>query len=216
MNIKTTIATLTLLLVASIGCGDKETVDTGNEITGPQDLDGDGYLDDVDCDDTNAEVNPAAIEVCDEIDNNCDGTADENTTTRYYGDADGDGYGDNYRPTDACTQPDWAVTNGDDCDDDHDDTYPEAQEYCDERDNDCDGDIDEGVTYPWYPDEDGDGFGAGDEAVYACSPPEHTAGNNEDCDDDNDVINPDAPEIMDGIDNNCDSEIDETEETDGK
>ena len=38
----------------------------------------DGYLADAtDCDDTNADINPVALEVCDEADNDCDGQADE-------------------------------------------------------------------------------------------------------------------------------------------
>ena len=61
------------------------------------DVDGDGYTDDVDCDDNNASVNPSATEYCDGIDNNCDGTIDEDSAADasiFYADSDSDGYGD--------------------------------------------------------------------------------------------------------------------------
>ena len=56
------------------------------------DTDNDGYDASVDCDDNNSEIYPQAIEICDSIDNDCDGNIDENATTTYYL-TDGDGYG---------------------------------------------------------------------------------------------------------------------------
>ncbi len=56
---------------------------SGISISGPVDADGDGYASDVDCDDTDAGINPGATEVCDGVDNNCDGTVDEGVTTTY-------------------------------------------------------------------------------------------------------------------------------------
>ena len=42
------------------------------------DLDQDGYsISDGDCNDLNSMINPNAIEICDELDNNCDGNIDE-------------------------------------------------------------------------------------------------------------------------------------------
>jgi hypothetical protein len=60
------------------------------------DLDNDGFTADVDCDDSNAEINPAAIEICDALDNNCDGFINENLAVTYYADVDGDGYAEPY------------------------------------------------------------------------------------------------------------------------
>jgi hypothetical protein len=44
------------------------------------DLDGDGFPDDQDCDPSDPAVHPAALEVCDGVDNDCDGQADEGCT----------------------------------------------------------------------------------------------------------------------------------------
>ena len=60
------------------------------------DLDGDGYLSDVDCDDNDATTYPDGTEVCDGIDNNCDGVVDEGVLIEYFADADGDGFGNGY------------------------------------------------------------------------------------------------------------------------
>jgi len=62
----------------------------------PEDVDddGDGYTENEgDCNDTDAAINPGGTEVCDYIDNNCNGAIDEGVTTPYYLDADSDGYG---------------------------------------------------------------------------------------------------------------------------
>ncbi len=113
------------------------------------DLDGDGEMSNVlggtDCDDGDATINTAAAEVCDEVDNNCDGTVDEGVTTTWYQDLDGDGYGDEETAVDECEAPDaYHVEAAGDCDDGDDDTYEGAAEICwDGEDNDCDGEIDE-------------------------------------------------------------------------
>jgi hypothetical protein len=81
------------------------------------DNDGDGYTSDVDCDDNNIAINPAALEVCDGIDNNCNIEIDEFVSTEYYADLDGDGFGDVNNTIFDCAQPAGYVTNFDDCDD---------------------------------------------------------------------------------------------------
>ena len=113
----------------------------GNQI----DNDGDGYTEDAgDCDDSDSEINPAANEVCDNIDNNCNAEIDEGVTNPYYQDVDGDGFGLNgIDPVMTCSPADGYVSNNQDCDDSNSAVYPGAPELSDGIDNDCDGQIDE-------------------------------------------------------------------------
>ena len=176
------------------------------------DSDGDGYtVGQGDCDDSDAAIYPGAPEICDGIDNDCDGEVDEGVTTPYYEDADGDGYGlSTVGPVMTCSPPAGYVSNNLDCDDSDAAIYPGAPEICDGIDNDCDGEVDEGVTTPYYEDADGDGYGLSTVGpVMTCSPPAGYVSNNLDCDDSDAAIYPGATEIEDGIDNDCDGDIDE-------
>lgn len=96
---------------------------------------------DGDCDDTNAAVHPGAAEVCDNIDNDCNGLVDDGLpTVTYYEDNDGDGYGLNESTVTSCSQPAGYATQGGDCDDDNASVHPGAEEVCgDGIDQDCDG-----------------------------------------------------------------------------
>ena len=142
-----------------------------------------GYLayssgDAVDCDDSDAAVSPDQDEVCNELDDDCDGEVDEADAldvSEWYRDGDGDGYGDPAVTTITCTMPSGYTDNADDCDDAAGDVSPAGVEVCDAAhavDEDCDGVIDgssaEDAVY-WYVDYDFDGYGLEDTSVAVLS-----------------------------------------------
>ncbi len=100
----------------------------------------------------------------------------------------------------------------DDCDDADPAVHPDAAESCNDADDDCDGEIDEDAGPTWYLDEDGDGYGGA--AVVSCDAPSAYADNGADCDDTDETVYPGAEELSDGLDNDCDEEIDEGVEPD--
>jgi len=215
-----------------------------------------------DCNDSNAAINPAASEICDGIDNNCNGSTDEGVLTTYYQDFDGDTFGNPAVTQQACSQPVGYVANNldcndnsalekpgqvwykdtdndgyaqtgaatitqclrpvgyklageltsttGDCNDNNANVNPAATEVCNGIDDDCDTQIDEtGQAATFYADADGDGFGNPAVSQQACTAPMGYVANNTDCNDNNPNINPAAPEICDGIDNNCNGQADE-------
>lgn len=96
-----------------------------------------------DCDDSNANVNAGATEVCNNSDDDCDGEIDEDVTIAFYQDADSDGYGSMTVTVMACEIPAGYVTNNTDCDDALATVYPGAIEYCNSIDDDCNGIVDD-------------------------------------------------------------------------
>jgi hypothetical protein len=130
-------------------------------------------------------------------------------------DADGDGEGDASITRLACgVSLGWALQSTD-CDDQDGARAGGFAEACDAVDNDCDGDVDEGVpVLSWFQDGDGDGFGSG-AAVVDCAPPEAgwvSAGG--DCNDMDGGVNPAALEVCDGADQDCDG-VDDDDPQDG-
>jgi len=217
-------ATSLLLCWSLIACGEPdEPTDTAPPVDDShavEDVDGDGYAPPEDCDDDDATINPDATELCDGVDNDCDGDSDEDDaadTTPWYADDDSDGFGDADSSTDACAVPTGHVDNDTDCDDDDATINPDATELCDGVDNDCDGDSDEddaADTTPWYADDDSDGFGDADSSTDACEVPAGHVANNTDCDDADATANPASTELCDGVDNDCDGDTDEDDATD--
>ncbi|MBI2378339.1 MAG: putative metal-binding motif-containing protein [Deltaproteobacteria bacterium] len=134
-----------------------------------------------DCDDTNAAVHPGALELCNAVDDDCDGTTDGTVTDCYDGPVGTATVG-------VCRPGRRTCLNGQPQGSCVDQQLPDL-EVCDDRDNDCDGDTDEG-------------FDADQDGVSEC------AG---DCDDADPFRATGMPERCDCRDNDCDSEVDEDE-----
>ncbi len=173
-----------------------------------------------DCDDVRADINPGVAEICNSLDDDCDGSVDESDAidgSTWYVDADGDGFGSGAVTDTACEVPPGFVANAEDCNDLTNVDYPGADELCDGRDNDCDSVIDEDDAIdvrPWYRDVDGDGYGDLSNAEITCNAPAGYVADSEDCDDLAFAVNPSADEQCDGIDNDCDNTIDEDDAID--
>ena len=103
-----------------------------------------------------------------------------------------------------------------DCNDFNRNIYPGADEVCDNQDNDCNDLVDDdpidGTLY--YPDADEDGYGDVNLSETLCSAPSGYTNIGGDCDDGNPDTHAYSPEICDGEDNDCDSEIDEATDQD--
>ena len=180
-----------------------------------------GFIDDAgDCDDGDASVNPGGEEVCDGVDNDCDGLFDEEADaadlSTWYADRDGDGYGDPAVSIEACEAPfDFFVANDGDCDDSDGANSPDGVEVCDGVDNDCDelvddadDDTDPATMSLFFLDDDGDGSGGVGTAL-ACAPYAGLVETSDDCDDGDDAVHPAADELCNLRDDDCDGEVDE-------
>ncbi len=127
----------------STGEGDDDSAGDDDSDVGV-DQDGDGWTPEAgDCDDNDVLVHPGASEVCDGIDNDCDGQvdgADALDATPWCPDMDLDGFGDPGGLVYACEAPADHLEDCADCDDGDPSVCPTAQEICgDLVDNDCDG-----------------------------------------------------------------------------
>ncbi len=195
--------------------------DTGIDDTGvpPVDADGDGYTSDVDCDDNDWQVHPGAIEACDGLDNDCDGTVDEDFDEDTDGQATCAGDCDDADPTiylgameipydgidQDCDGEDVVDADGDgfraveaggnDCDDTNADVNPSEREIPKNGlDDDCRGGDDIDGDHDGYGDVDWGG---------------------DDCDDSRADVHPGAIETCEGLDNDCDGMVDEDFDLDG-
>ncbi len=184
-----------------------------------------GYAsNDLDCDDTDAGRAPNAAEVCDDrdTDEDCDGLAedaDPDSTGQpdWYTDADGDGSGDDSTQIQLCDPPAGLSGSGGDCDDGAAGVSPAAAEVCNGIDDDCDGETDEDSAIDaqtFYADGDGDGWGSVLRTALACSAPPGFSALSGDCDDGDAAVNPAAPEVCDGVDDDCDRSVDEPDAAD--
>ncbi len=229
------------ILLAAVGCGEPAApgdcdpsvridafTDADNDGAGDPDslvqvcsLGSDQVSNGDDCDDQDAAISPFEAEICDLIDQDCDGTPDDGLVGgTWYADVDGDGFGDPDVELKACRQPADSTVDHTDCDDAHEEAFPEAPEVCDDLDNNCDGTIDDGDPLVdrstgvfYYRDADGDGYGDDDSGEQWCRnpSPDNLTDVSGDCFDADADIHPVANEICDLLDNNCDGLIDEAD-----
>jgi hypothetical protein len=133
-------------------------------------------------------------------------------TVTWYHDGDGDGSGDPNSTVHDCNEPANYVLDKTDCDDNDPNVNPDATETCNGIDDDCDGGVDENC-HTWCHDADDDGYGDPNDSIEALELPPDYVGDCYDCDDSDPNINPDATEVCNGIDDDCDFSVDEQCET---
>ena len=204
---------------------DDDSLDGSSALVVYTDGDGDGYgdpasaavvceagawqiADGQDCDDSTAAVSPAAVELCNGEDDDCDGEIDIDATDAsiWYADSDGDGFGNATTSAMACDAPADHVADDSDCDDSTAAVNPFATEVCDTIDNNCDGviDTDAADVGTWYADADGDGYGDASISSVGCAAPANAVADATDCDDTDATVFPGAAEVCGGSDLDCD------------
>ncbi|MBX2800647.1 MAG: putative metal-binding motif-containing protein [Myxococcales bacterium] len=167
-----------------------------------------------DCDDVDSLAYPGAAELCDGVDNDCDGSVDEvSESVDWFTDADADGFGAGAVLQTTCARVLGAAPTDGDCDDTASDVHPAAPEVCNQVDDDCDGQTDDTdpdvLAHTWWIDLDGDGHGGSLANVTACNQPGGTAPLPDDCDDDDPLVSPSAPELCGPVDEDCDGLLDD-------
>ena len=173
---------------------------------------------DGDCDDKDATANPLATEICGNgKDDNCKlGEADKGATgcTKYFLDADGDGYGTTQSECLCAPSGQYTAKKAGDCKDTDAAMSPVLVEKCqDDKDNDCDGKTDEEGCQGcivFFKDVDGDGFGlTTDKKCLSKAVKPYAALEGGDCVDSDGKIGPKAQETCNGKDDDCDGKTDE-------
>ena len=161
-------------------------------------------------------------EICDGTDNDCDGAEDEEWPELKQPCAEGlgeclalglivcleDGGGTMCDAVPGLEESEVCDGKDNDCDGDVDEELAGVAEQCNELDDNCDGQVDEGVQEVYYLDDDGDDYGDPGLTTQACSAPEGYVSDNTDCDDGNAAVNPGADEVENGIDDDCDGQVD--------
>ena len=140
------------LLAACSPEGKGKLDDTQNDdgVSETSDADQDGYPADEDCDDTDPSINPEAEEICDDIDNDCNGLVDDHPSNSptWFADTDQDGHGNPNDSVVECSPPTGYVASSGDCNDQEPTINPAAEEICDGLDNNCDGTGDTDTVCP--------------------------------------------------------------------
>lgn len=162
-----------------------------------------------DCDDANPDRTPGAEELCDGVDEDCDGQIDDDATDAmlFWPDLDEDGFGDDAGVgVLACEQPALAAPSADDCDDTDAETHPGAREVCDDKDQDCDGVHDDDAVdmLTLYLDTDLDGYGVAVSSMLSCTVLSGYAEVDGDCQPTNPTVHPGQLEWCNAIDDDCD------------
>ncbi len=195
-----------------------------------------GYVADADdCNDSAPTAYQGAIEVCDasNIDEDCDGLADNDdgddgpspaSLNTFYLDNDGDAFGDPLVTLLACDAINGYVSNSTDCNDADPEITPWGIEVCDDGnvDENCNGVADDAdpslwiaTADYWHPDTDGDGYGSTGGGQYTCDGLVGYLDSSSDCNDADASIRPGLSEVCDGVDQDCDGEVDDGLDTDG-
>lgn len=165
-----------------------------------------------DCDDSEPASFPGNLEICDSLDNDCDGIVNNSGAIgcqTYYYDYDGDDFGQNGTQFCLCGADGfYTAAVGGDCNDSTTAVKPTATEVCNGIDDNCDGFTDPDNTTGCtqrYADQDLDGVGAGTGLCLCQTRGLYTSLLNTDCNDTSPGIRPGATELCNGIDENCDN-----------
>lgn len=166
-----------------------------------EDADGDGHNLFIDCNDNNPAINSAQTDVCDGVDNNCDGQIDNNVVC-----PDGqlcfENRCQNENEINIVDADHDGSNNLEDCNDNNASVKPGLAEICDGSDNNCDTIVDNGnpceagqvcVAGACMVDDDRDGYPPGPQ----------------DCNDNDPRVSVSHAEFCDGMDNNCNDQVDE-------